>query len=133
LAVPALQRSGRNNAINTDANSVLTAVGNYTSNNGGTLPATQTAAAPSGGQITIGASGTNQETVKVGSGVNTVQINGTTITNTAAVGTIQVVTGTSAVCNATGTGLSGTGSPRSYAVLYIAESGNGNILKCIGA
>lgn len=136
LAVPALQRSGRNNAINSDANAVLSAVGNYTSNNGGTLPASlngSSSATPSGGTVKIGDSATNQETAKVGTGTASVMLNGTPITNTAAIGTIQIITGTSAICNSTGTGLSGSASPRSYAVLYIAESGSGNIVKCVGA
>lgn len=135
LAVPALQRSGRNNAINTDANNVLSATGNYISDNGGSLPATMSATAPSGGAVTIGASGTNQATAKVGSGTATVQIdNGSTpITNSSAIGTIEVVLGAKAVCNSTNTGISGTASPRSYAVLYIAESGSGPIVKCVGA
>lgn len=134
LAVPALQRSGRNNALSTDASNVLTAVGNYSSNNGGTLPTGPSSQTPSNGQVAIGTpgSGVNTETAKVGSGTSTVLINGATITNTAAVGTIQVITGTNAVCNSTGTGLQGTGSPRSYVVLYVAEGGSGSILKCIG-
>ena len=137
LAVPALQRSGRNNALNTDANNVLSAVGNYATNNGGTLPAALAATAPSGGKVTIGASGTNQETAKVGSGTATVQIDdGSTpiTTSSAAIGTIQVVTGANGTCNPTSTGLSGTAaSSRSYAVLYVAESGSGKILKCVGS
>lgn len=134
LAVPALQRSGRNNALNTDANNILTAVGNYSSNNGGTLPAALSATAPSGGSITIGSSG-NTETAKVDSGVKTVQIDAgaTPITATAAnIGVMEVVTGTAGTCNATGTGLGSAGSPRSYAVLFVAESGSGPILKCVG-
>jgi prepilin-type N-terminal cleavage/methylation domain-containing protein len=38
LAVPNLQRSQRNNARKTDANNVLSALSDYTSNNGGALP-----------------------------------------------------------------------------------------------
>ena len=135
LAVPALQRSGRNNALSADANSVLTSVGNYSTNNGGTLPASlngSATATPSGGTVTVGASGTNQESPKVGSGTASVMLNGTTITNATTVGTIQIITGTSAVCNPTGTGLSGTGSTRSYVVLYVAEGAPNNVLKCIG-
>lgn len=136
LAVPALQRSGRNNALNTDANNILTAVGNYSSSNGGTLPASlngSASATASGGVIKIGdASGVNQETAKVDSGAATVYLNGTTITSASPTGTIQIVTGTAGTCNSTGTGLGSAGSPRSYAVLYVAESGNGNILKCVG-
>ncbi len=130
LAVPALQRSGRNNALNTDANNVLSAVGNYLSNNGGTTP---TAITYTANKATIGTAATNQETASVGSGTANVTLNGTPITKTSPIGTIQVVTGTTAVCNATGTGLSGSASPRSYAVLYVAESGSGPILKCVGA
>jgi len=129
LAVPALQRSGRNNALSASANATLSAVGNYTSNNGGTIPASVALAS---NVITIGAAGTNQETAKVDSGVSAVSLNGTAITNASAIGTLQIITGTTAVCNSTNTGLSGTGSARSYAILYVAESGSGNILKCIG-
>lgn len=129
LAVPALQRSGRNNALNTNANGVLTAVGNYVSNNGGSLP---TAVSLASNVVTVGASGSNQETAKVDPGVAAVSLNGTAITTASALGTVQVITGTTAACNSTGTGLSGTASPRSVAVLYVAEGGSGNILKCIG-
>ena len=114
LAVPALHRSATNNELNTDANNVLTAVGNYASNNGGTLPTAVTLG--SGGDVTVGASGTgiNQSNAKVGSSVSAVTLitgtSGTPITNAQPVGTIQVVTGTNAVCNSDGTGLSGTGS-----------------------
>jgi prepilin-type N-terminal cleavage/methylation domain-containing protein len=137
LAVPALQRSGRNNALNTDANNILAAVGNYSSNNGGTLPAALAATAPASGVVTIGAATTNQETAKVDSSVSTVQIDtgSTPITKSSSVGTIEVVTGTNGLCNSSNTalGTAGSGSPRSYAVLFVAESGSGNILKCIGA
>lgn len=137
LAVPALQRSGRNNALNTDANNVLTAVGNYSSNNGGSLPQSLNGSASttaSGGVIKIGdTTNVNQETAKVDSGAATVYLNGTVITSASPTGTIQIVTGTTGNCNSTGTALSGTaGSPRGYAVLYVAESGTGNILKCVG-
>jgi prepilin-type N-terminal cleavage/methylation domain-containing protein len=132
LAVPALQRSGRNNGLNTSANNVLSAVGNYASNNGGTLPATAAIAAVSGGSLTVGSSG-NTETVKVDAGVSNYGVNGTPITSSAAIGTIQVITGTTAVCNASNTGLSGTGSARSYVVLYTLEGGGGtNLVKCVG-
>lgn len=134
LAVPALQRNSRNSALGADARAILAAVGNYRTNNGGSLPAAQTAAAPTGGRITIGAAGTNQETASVGSGTATVQVdNGSSpITASDPVGTIQAVTGANALCNATATGLSGnTGSSASYAVLYVAEGRSSNILNCI--
>jgi type IV pilus assembly protein PilA len=131
LAVPALQRSGRNNALNTDANNILTAVGNYSSNNGGSLP---TGASISGTTVSItGASGSNTETAKVDTGVASVDFNKSThLTNSDAVGAIEVVTGTAGTCNTNGTGLGSAGSPRGYAVLFVAESGSGKILKCVG-
>jgi len=136
LAVPALQRSGRNNALNTSANNILAAVGNYVTNNGGSLPAAQAAGAPSGGSVTVGSSG-NTETAKVDSGVATLQIDAgaTPITTASAIGTMEVVTGTKAACNSTNTALNGlsTASARSYVILFVAESGSGNILKCVGA
>jgi len=134
LAVPALQRSGRNNALNTDANNVLTAVGNYVSNNNGTLP---TSVSLSGTTVTIsGAAGSNSETAKVDTGLSAASlITAATnaVTTSSSTGTLQVVTGSAAVCNGTASGLGGSGSPRSYAVLYVAESGSGNIVKCVGA
>lgn len=139
LAVPALQRSGRNNAINTDANNILTAVGNYVSDNGGKLPTSMTTFTAGDGKVTIGASGTDQAVATVDSGVNSVTLNpGTPLTTSTVTGSgvkagdVQIITGSSAVCNDTKTGLSGTGSPRSYAVLYVAENASGNILKCVG-
>jgi prepilin-type N-terminal cleavage/methylation domain-containing protein len=136
LAVPALQRSGRNNAISTDANNLLTAVGNFSSNNNGVLP--DTLALTAGTSIKVSAAaGGNTETASVDKGVNSVTVNpGTPLTTTtvsgATAGDIQLITGATAVCNSTKTGLSGTGSPRSYVILYVAESGSGNSLKCIG-
>lgn len=132
LAVPALQRSGRNNALNTDANNILASVGDYSTNNGGTLPKAITF---SGGVVTVGASGTNTESPKVDGSVVAVSLNGTAISSTAAVGTIQIITGTTAACNPTGTNLltNATASSRSYVVLYVAEGGSGKILKCQGS
>jgi len=132
LAVPALQRTGRNNALNHSARNTLAAVHTYTTNNGGTLPGVN-GVTLSGGVVTVGLAGSNQEYAKVDSGVTAASLNGTVITTATAIGTIQVITGTTAVCNATATGLSGTGSARGIVVLYIAEGGGGtNLLKCIG-
>ncbi len=141
LAVPALQRSGRNNGLNTSANNVLSAVGTYMSNNGGTTPAATTnpTSAVSGGTVTIGATGSNQETIKVDGGVTNFGIITSAtgaITTSNAVGTIQVVAGTAAQCNSTVNGLQ-TGasvSARSYVVLYTTEKADGtSLLKCVGS
>ena len=145
LAVPALQRNARNNALSTDANNLLSGVSTFVSNNNGTLPTGPgTAAAPNSSYVSItGATGTNSEQVKVGTGIATFVVGGTAMTTTSIaggqnaaatpVGTVQLITGPSAVCNSTSTGLSGTGSARSYAILYVAEGANGSrVLKCIG-
>ena len=135
LAVPTLQRSGRNNALNTNANNIFTGVNSYLSNNNGTLPAATAAVAPAAGVVTIsGAAGSNSETVRVDSSVATYQVDAgaTPITNAAAVGTVEIVTGVNAKCNATASGITaGGGTARSVAVLFVAESGSGNILKCL--
>jgi len=128
LAVPSLQRSGRNNGLTTDARNVVAGITTYANNNGSQLPTAVTLAS---NIVTIGAAGTNQDTVKVG-GATAISLNGTPITNAAAIGSLQVFTGTTAVCNATATGISGTGSARNYVILYVAESGSGNIVKCVG-
>jgi prepilin-type N-terminal cleavage/methylation domain-containing protein len=142
LAVPALQRSGRNNALNTDANNILASVGDYSTNNGGTLPVAQAATAPAGGFVTIGtaAAGVNVEKAKVDGSTTSMQIDAAalgaaSLTATAAnQGKIEVVIGVNGSCNATGTQLSSTpASARSYAVVYVAESGSGPILKCQGS
>jgi prepilin-type N-terminal cleavage/methylation domain-containing protein len=134
LAVPALQRSSRNNALSTSVNNVFTGVNNFVANNNGTLPAASAAAAPASGVVTIqGVAGSNTETVKVDSSIATVQVDAgaTPITTASAVGTVQIITGSRAKCNATASGISGTGSNRSIAVLYVAESGSGRIVKCL--
>jgi type IV pilus assembly protein PilA len=132
LAVPSLQRSQRNNALSTDANNVLTAVNNFSSDNGGAVPTGPTSSTPSSGSLSItGPTGTNSENVKVDGNLSTLLVGGTTITNTSAIGTVQVITGTTAVCNSTDSGLSGTGSARSVAVLYVADGNGTNPLKCV--
>lgn len=62
LAVPALQRNSRNTTIKNDASALAAALGEYTSNNSGSQPASISV---SGSTVTIGASGTSQSTAKV--------------------------------------------------------------------
>lgn len=139
LAVPALQRNSRNTALNTDANNLLSAVGEYASNNGGSLPTTITLSTNKD-QATVSGAGSNDSVTKLGGNIiaNPAVISGSTgtpLTTSSAVGTVQLVTGPRAECNSTGTGLAGTSTSgnRSYALLYVAEGGNGaKILKCIG-
>jgi len=141
LAVPALQRSGRNNALNTDANNLLSGIGTYVSNNGGSLPNALSAGYAAGGQsltLTNSGAGThNNSTVKLGGNLDTVTFStaSTATPGTTNVGRVVVVTGNAAICNADGTGLAGTttGSTRSYAILYTAEGATANFVKCVGS
>jgi prepilin-type N-terminal cleavage/methylation domain-containing protein len=132
LAVPGLQRSQRNNGLSTDANNILTASNNWSADNGGSVAITT--GTVSGGVATIsGAAGTNNESAKVDAGLGTITVNTSpALTNAAAVGSLEIVTGPTAACNSTSSGLGGTGTSRSIAVLYVAESGGTtNQLKCV--
>ena len=135
LAVPALQRSGRNNALNTNANNVYTGVNNYVSNNNGTVPG---AISKSGTTVTIApASGTaNNETVTVDSSIKSVALgaDASGLSTSSSVGDLKVVIGDKAICNDTKSGLDSTKttSSRAVAVLYVAESSSGGkIVKCL--
>lgn len=130
LAVPALQRQGRNNALNTNANNIFTGVNNFVSNNNGTLP---TGVALASNVVTItGPAGSNSETVRVDNGVASVLLQTSAASPaTAAPGNVVIVTGTNAKCNTTASGLVSGGSTRGVAVAYSAESGNGNIVRCL--
>src|SRR4051812_9194981 len=67
LAVPALQRNGRNTAIKNDASAVAAALSTFASDNDGKVPAVAdfAYAAPT---LTIGAAGTSQSEAKVQGG-----------------------------------------------------------------
>jgi len=134
LAVPALQRSGRNNSLNSSANNILTAVGDYASNNNGQLPTTPTLTPGSSVKFDNAAGNGNASSGAVDASIVSVVVDAgaAPITKASPVGTVEVVKGANAVCNSTASGLSGVASARSYVVLYVAESGSGNVLKCIG-
>lgn len=127
LAVPALQRNGRNNALKTDANNILSSVGEYVANNSGSVPAvTANFVAPSGGSVTVGG-----QSVKVGGSVSGVRIiEGQSAPANMTIGQIVVATG--AKCD--GNSLTTTGaSPRSYAVYYNIETSGNPSAQCIGS
>lgn len=138
LAVPALQRNGRNNSLNTDANNVLSAVGEYAANNDGKLPNGLLAAYAAGDGTTTLVDTTvtteNQQTVTLGGNFSSFSVAAgttTTVSGTSAAGAAQVVKGVK--CN--GTGITTTGATaRSYVIIYAAESSSGNsAVKCVGS
>lgn len=141
VAVPSLQRSGRNNALNSDMNNTLAAVGEYASNNGGSLPRGINPAFVSGSKTAVlanASTGTptgNPVTVKLNGSVTSLTVVTAGSLNTSSpVGNAQIVTGAAGKCNPDNTGLTGGGTTRSYAILYVAESGTAtNVLKCVGS
>lgn len=113
LAVPALQRNGRNTAIKNDASAVAAAISEYKSNNDGSTP--------------TGISGTGAFTVTgTGSTVDG-KLQGSTqvATTPAAIGKIGVTFG--GACTGT------TPSARTTAVNYVIETSGGTTTKCIDA
>jgi prepilin-type N-terminal cleavage/methylation domain-containing protein len=137
MAVPALNRSGRNNALDGSVHNILTGIGNYVNNNNGNMPpVTGIEITDNGASVTIeGGGSTNSEKVSIDSSIVSLEATktGAAITREDPVGTAQVILGSRARCNATASGIEGTATGRSYVVLYVAEGGDGSILKCVGA
>lgn len=137
LAVPALQRSGRNNALNTSANNIFTGVSNFVSNNNGSLPDAATLDTATNTVSIEGIAGSNTETVKVDTSITSVSAvakdSDTTLTAASDVGNAEILTGTYAKCNDTASGTVAEGTGRSIALVYIAESSTSgqNIVKCL--
>lgn len=152
LAVPALQRSARNTQRKNDAAAVAAAVGNFISDNGGSLPvgvandssANTIDVCAGGGASQAGATACtgNVETAKLGyyaqSGVWLNKGGAATVTavapgseSTTAVSTNSVLIDIGYSCNSSNTGV-GTANSRSAAILYATETGSGNgDLQCV--
>jgi prepilin-type N-terminal cleavage/methylation domain-containing protein len=117
LAVPALQRNGRNTATKNDASALAGAVSEYKSNNDGGNPTTIGGT----GTITVsGAAGTVSAEAKLQGGV-------TPISAVAADATNTVVYTLNAKCD-------GSASTRAVAIHYwVEQSGGGVGTKCVEA
>jgi len=147
IAVPDLQRSGRNSNILHDAQNVATAVQRYESNNQGSIPGVPTSAIQQGPQVTVGASGTATDTATIQGAtfVNQVNVVPASIVWTASpptsgvkigVGYIVVVLG--ADCNgtngpgpATGATLTPNTDARAVAIYYPIETSGGGNVGCV--
>lgn len=112
LAVPALQRNGRNTSLKNDAANVAAGVNEFKSNNDGQAPT-----AISTTQVT-GAAGTASATIKLSGGASV------TATNAPTTGNVGYVLGSA--CPGS------TGNSRSVAVYYTPESAT-PVTKCIDA
>lgn len=128
LAVPALQRNARNMRRSTDVGNILSGISEFVGNNNGQLPATG-AISGSGGELTIGGSGTNQIPVKLGYySASDVTITDNSTANLSNPGNntdatqrdkVRIVRG--AACSTTTIGDAVVGSSRSYVALYYLE------------
>ena len=147
IAVPDLQRNGRNSNMLHDAQNVASAVQSFESNNQGEVPTTIT---PASGTATISstvdtsaatttATIQKSDTIVVGPASGTFVKYLTTIT-AANVGPAQIVYDSGMNCNGTtpgqasaaGTvGLTPTADSRSFAVYYPIETSGGGDVGCI--
>jgi len=131
LAVPALQRSQRNQSCKTDVNNLISSIADFTCNNGGTGPAAQA-------DINTATSNTKFGYFKAANvfygGTPTATVSASTTTpakDTNSVEEINVYVGytcSSATAAATTTGA----NSRNVAVQYVVEQASGNgILQCV--
>jgi len=133
LAVPALQRNGRNTAIKNDASAITAGISEYSSNNDGNIPDT-TNSSQAGSAITIngtvgGAAG-NAATAKV-QGSTTVTFAAAPAAVTPTPGAITVQFKAKCPTVVSGTTVTPIASPRSVAVVYAIELAGSNAAKCI--
>lgn len=122
LAVPALQRNGRNTAIKNDVSAVAAGIAEFQSNNEGQLPTTVTA---TGSLVAItGGANTTPAEAKVQAG--TVVANGA---GSATAGVINVTFG--AKCLNSTSFAAGAANARAVRILYSIETSNATAPRCI--
>lgn len=110
LAVPALQRQSRNTQLKSAVTSVLGGISDFSGTYDGKTPTTVTTTA---GVVTIG-DGTNTVTAKINKGLTAVST-----------GTGDILVTFGKVCDANGTAVGTTGTPRNVAIVYSPENSNG--------
>ena len=131
LAVPALQRSGRNTQRKSEASQVAGVVADYVSNNEGTLPSSQATLNQAvanaklsfytSSNVYYGGTGTIPTTATIGG-------NGNASTLT----TEDIIFFPGAVCSGT-TATTTNASSRSYALIYAVEGASVATPQCIGS
>ena len=133
LAVPALQRNGRNTGVRSDANQTLGYISTFNTDNQGAVPTGVTAT--SGAVSVTGAAGTNASNGKIQAGttITTTTIAATPIAVTPAVGALSVVIGGKCPDVISGTTVTPVASARSVAVIYAIETSGGKAAQCIGS
>ena len=133
LAVPALQRNGRNTGIRSDANQAIGYISTFNTDNQGAVP---TGVSVTSGAVSVtGAAGTNASNGKIQAGttINTTTIAATPVAVTPAVGTLAVVLKGKCPDTVSGTSVTPVASARSVAVIYSIETSGGTAAQCIGS
>lgn len=133
LAVPALNRNSRNNAIKHDAANILSAVQTFESNNNGQLPSSAgSGCSASNGTATI----SNSALASTQS--NTISVQPTTTCSSASAQT-PATPALNAVVVDVGYDCNGGNKPpftqnsRSVAVFFVIEGGSGNVQQCLSS
>jgi prepilin-type N-terminal cleavage/methylation domain-containing protein len=120
LAVPALQRNGRNTAIKNDASAVAAGISEFESNNDGKMP---TNIAGTGTVAVTGGAGTTSAEAKVQGSTIANDVASVPGANAPAAGTISVYLGHKCGVAAANT--------RAAAVYYSIETASGTAQKCL--
>ena len=124
LAVPALQRNGRNTAIKNDVSAVTAAINEYKSNNEGEVP---TNVQSSGSTVTVTGTGTAAEgKIQSGTDVSIATAPGTSA------GVVQVLLQKKCT-NSTSFTPQATTNKRSVMIIYNIETSSGVAPRCIDA
>lgn len=128
LAVPALQRNGRNSTIKSDAGAIAGAVSEFASNNDGAMPTVANSSCATGSVSLNNATGTaSVPKIQGNTGVNCVS---SAAAVTPAVGTITVDIGYKCPAAVSGASVTPTASSRSVAIIYAIETSSTNLAKC---
>lgn len=120
LAVPAVQRSGRNAAIKNDAGSLAAAITEFESNNNGSIPTSFSGT----GTITLTGAGSSTPATAKLQGSTTVATSAATVTS------LPTVSGAGAIDVWIGHSCAGTASTRAFAVIYNTETSSGTSAQC---
>lgn len=128
LAIPALQRNGRNTALKSDASALAAGIGEFASNNDGAIPDTTSSCAT--GSVTFKATGKTDVTPKV-QGATKVTCVSAAAAVTPAAGEITVVFKYKCPDTVSGTSVTPVSSARSTAIIYANETNGANQAKCL--
>lgn len=134
LAVSALDRSSRNTGRKDDAAAILAGVGDYASDNDGSLPTTiAVTTAPT--YALSGAAGTVSSDVKLShytaANVTFDTAAAGTAIPTGTITTDKLVIDENSTCGTSSTAVAG--STGAYAVVFTIESGSGYVQQCLGS